>query len=126
MTWPSPRPVRLCSRRSDMANPWTGEVDLHIDGQRHVLKLTLGALAELEASLGDDSLVALVTRFEGGSYSSRDVLALIVAGLRGGGWQGTPADLIAADIAGGPVAAAQAAAKLLVRAFTLPDAGGAT
>lgn len=124
MMSPSPRQVRSCSRRSDMANPWAGEVDLIIDGQRHVLKLTLGALAELEAGLGDDSLVALVTRFEGGSYSSRDVLALIVAGLRGGGWQGRPSDLIAADIAGGPVAAAQAAAQLLVRAFTLPDAGG--
>ncbi|MGR3526115.1 MAG: gene transfer agent family protein [Paracoccaceae bacterium] len=107
-----------------MANPWAGEVDLIIDGQRHVLKLTLGALAELEAGLGDDSLVALVTRFESGRYSSRDVLALIVAGLRGGGWQGRPVDLIAADIAGGPVSAAQAAAQLLVRAFTLPDAGG--
>ena len=109
-----------------MANPWAGEVALQIDGQRHVLKLTLGALAELEAGLGDDSLIALVTRFENGGYSSRDVLALIVAGLRGGGWQGTPADLVAADIEGGPVAAAQAAAQLLVRAFSLPDAGGAS
>lgn len=132
MTFPSPRPVPSSSRRSDMAdpcanpsaNPWTGEVELLIDGRHHILKLTLGALAALEADLGDDSLIALVTRFEGGHYSSRDVLALIVAGLRGGGWQGRPADLIAADIAGGPVAAAQAAAQLLVRAFTLPDAGG--
>jgi hypothetical protein len=46
-----------------MANPWTGEVALTIDGERHVLKLTLGALAELEDSLGADSLVALVERF---------------------------------------------------------------
>jgi hypothetical protein len=105
-----------------MANPWAGEVDLTIDGQSHRLKLTLGTLAELEAGMGSDSLIALVTRFEGGQYSSRDVLALIVAGLRGGGWRGTAADLIAADIAGGPVAAAQAAAHLLVRAFSLPDA----
>lgn len=105
-----------------MANPWTGEVDLMIDGQRHLLKLTLGALAELEAQLGEDSLIALVTRFEAGRYASRDVLALIVAGLRGGGWQGTAADLLAADIAGGPLAAARAAAQLLLRAFTLPEA----
>jgi hypothetical protein len=106
-------------------NPWAGEVALVIDGQRHVLKLTLGALAELEAGLGEDSLVALVTRFEGGSFSSRDVLALIIAGLRGGGWQGVPADLTQAEIAGGPMAAARAAATLLVRAFSLPDAEGA-
>ena len=106
-------------------NPWAGEVVLVINGQRHVLKLTLGALAEHEAGLGEDSLVALVTRFEGGNFSSRDVLALVVAGLRGGGWQGAPADLIRAEIAGGPMAAARAAATLLVRAFSLPDAEGA-
>ena len=29
-----------------MANPYSGEVSLVIDGQEHVLKLTLGALAE--------------------------------------------------------------------------------
>ena len=34
-----------------MANPWTGEVAIWLDGQRHVAKLTLGALAELEAAL---------------------------------------------------------------------------
>ncbi len=33
-----------------MANPWAGEVALLLDGQRHVAKLTLGALAELEGS----------------------------------------------------------------------------
>ncbi|MFU8863949.1 MAG: gene transfer agent family protein [Rhodobacterales bacterium] len=107
-----------------MVNPWAGEVALEIDGQRHVLRLTLGALAELEAGLGEDSLVNLVSRFEAGRYSSRDVMALIVAGLRGGGWRGVSADLLAADIAGGPVAAAQAAALLLVRAFSLPGSGG--
>ncbi len=36
-----------------MTNPWTGEVALVIDGQRRVLKLTLGALAGLEADAGD-------------------------------------------------------------------------
>ena len=55
-----------------MANPWAGEVALVIDGERHVLKLTLGALAELEAGLESDSLVALVERFESGGYSARD------------------------------------------------------
>ncbi|HBD91527.1 MAG TPA: hypothetical protein DC061_13625 [Gemmobacter sp.] len=103
-----------------MVNPWAGEVALVIDGRRHVAKLTLGALAELEAALVSGSLVDLVARFEGGQFSARDVLALIVAGLRGGGWQGTAADLAQADIAGGPVAAARAAAELLARAFALP------
>ena len=103
-----------------MANPFAGEVVLHLDGQPQVAKLTLGALAELESALGADSLAALAERFEAGRFSSRDVLALIVAGLRGGGWQGSAADLRAVDIAGGPVAAARAAAELLARAFALP------
>ncbi|WP_135505095.1 gene transfer agent family protein [Roseovarius aestuariivivens] len=104
-----------------MANPFAGEVALCIDGEPRVLKLTLGALAELEVSLGDDTLVALVERFERGAFSSRDVLALIVAGLRGGGWAGTAADLLHAEIEGGPLGAARAAAALLARAFTLAD-----
>ncbi len=104
-----------------MANPWAGEVALVIDGERRVLKLTLGALAELEAGLAAGSLVDLVERFETGAFSTRDVLALIVAGLRGGGWQGGTRDLVAADIEGGPLAAARAAAELLARAFTLPE-----
>ncbi len=103
-----------------MANPWRGDVALTIDGERRVMRLTLGALAELEAGLESDSLVALVQRFEGGSFSTRDVLALIVAGLRGGGWSGHAPDLIAAEIEGGPMVAARAAAELLARAFMLP------
>lgn len=91
-----------------------------IDGQSHVMRLTLGALAELEAGLDSGSLVQLVERFEGGAFTTRDVLALIVAGLRGGGWQGRSADLLAAEIEGGPMAAARAAAELLARAFMLP------
>lgn len=106
------------------ANPWGGEVALVIGGERHVLKLTLGALAELEAALETGTLVELVERFEGGAFSTRDVLALIVAGLRGGGWQGRAGDLVSAEIEGGPVGAARAAAELLARAFMLPEGAG--
>jgi hypothetical protein len=62
----------------------------------------------------------LVERFETRAFTTRDVLALIVAGLRGGGWQGSAADLRAVTIGGGPVEAARAAAELLARAFQLP------
>lgn len=103
-----------------MANPHAGEVALWLDGRRHVLKLTLGALAELETTLGADSLVALVERFEKGRFSSRDVLALIVAGLRGGGWGGSAGDLLEAEIGGGPIEASRVAALLLARAFAQP------
>ncbi|WP_039019187.1 gene transfer agent family protein [Halocynthiibacter namhaensis] len=108
-----------------MANPWTGEVALTLNGERQVLKLTLGALAELEAQLETGTLVGLVERFEAREFSTRDVLALVVAGLRGGGWRGQAGDLIDADIEGGPLEAARVAAQLLARAFALPDEAGA-
>jgi hypothetical protein len=103
-----------------MANPLAGEVELVLDGERHVLKLTLGALAELEGSLGADTLVALIARFEGDAISARDVLALILAGLRGGGWSGGAGDLLTAEIEGGMAAAVKASAALLGRAFAVP------
>jgi hypothetical protein len=103
-----------------MANPHAGEVGLVIDGEERVLKLTLGALAELEGELGAGTLVELVERFEAGRFSTRDVLLLIVAGLRGGGWRGSSRDLLSAEIEGGPVEAARAAGMLLARAFRVP------
>lgn len=103
-----------------MANPWRGELRLVIDGEAHVLRLTLGALAELEETLQTGGLVDFAARFEQGRYSSRDVLALLVAGLRGGGWRGSAEDLLSAEIEGGPLGAARAAAELLARAFTTP------
>ena len=106
-----------------MANPYAGEVAIWLDGQRHVAKLTLGALAELEAALEAGSLMELVERFEARRFTTRDVLALIVAGLRGGGWQGSADDLRTVEIGGGPVEAARAAAELLARAFALPGEG---
>ena len=107
-----------------VANPLAGEVALVLDGQRHVLKLTLGALAELETGLGTQSLVDLVARFEGGGFSGRDVLALIVAGLRGGGWQGRAEALVTTEIEGGVTEAARVAAALLAGAFVLPEMPG--
>ncbi len=103
-----------------MANPHAGEVEVMVDGIPRTARLTLGALAELEAGLGDDTLVALVGRFESGDISSREVMALLVAGLRGGGWRITAADLLASEIAGGPLGAVRTAAELLARAFAVP------
>lgn len=100
-----------------MANPWAGEVAITIDGAQRSARLSLGALAELEAALGSESLLALAERFEGAAFSTRDVVAVLLAGLRAGGWSGDEAALMAAEIAGGPVEAARVAAELLARAF---------
>ncbi|MFD1912134.1 gene transfer agent family protein [Halodurantibacterium flavum] len=103
-----------------MANPLAGEVAIWLDGRRHVCRLTLGALAELEAALETGGLIDLVERFETGRFATRDVLALVVAGLRGGGWQGDASELATAEIRGGPMQAARIAAELLARAFSVP------
>lgn len=95
---------------------------LVIDGQERVMRLSLGALASLEAELGETSLVGLVERFEQGRFSSADVLALLRAGLRGAQSEFDPAALAHAEIAGGPMAAARAAAELIARAFVAPGA----
>jgi hypothetical protein len=104
-----------------MANTHAGEVALVLDGRRHAMKLTLGALAELEAELKAGSFVDIVERFEAGSFTAADALALIVAGLRGGGWRGSAADLLSAEIEGGPMEAGRLAGLLLTLAFGPPD-----
>ena len=104
-----------------MVNPYRGEVALTLDGQPHVLRLTLGALVELEQELESDSLVALIERFERGDFKMRDLIALLTAGLRGGGWTGSEADLLKCKIQGGPVEAAQVAGRLLKYTFSLPE-----
>lgn len=104
-----------------MTNPWRGEVTLVIDGKTCTARLTLGALAELEEALAVGSLVDLVQRFESSTFSSRDVLMLLGAGLRGGEADVTAEQLAQAQIEGGPLAAARAAAELIARAFVVPE-----
>ena len=104
------------------ANPYRGEVALTLDGEKHNLRLSLGSLASLEAELGADGLLPLIQRFEQGQFSSADLIALLFAGLIGGGWTGTAEDLQNADIEGGVLAAARAAGEMLALAFSLPKA----
>ena len=105
-----------------MENPWRGEVTLSVDGAPCVMRLTLGALAGLEAELGERSLLSLIERFETRQFSASDVIAVLKAGLSGGGHGDVAARIASASIDGGPVVAAQAAAQVLVRAFA-PDGG---
>jgi len=68
-----------------MVNRHRGEVEAVLDGERHTLCLTLGALAELEDAFGEEDMLALAQRFEAGRLSARDAIRIIAAGLRGGG-----------------------------------------
>jgi len=101
-----------------MANPYRGEVEAVLDGARVTLRLTLGALAELEAALGAEGLVDLAERFEGRAMRAADVIAVIAAGLRGAGRPATPDEVAAMAVEGGAGGAARLAARLLTAAFT--------
>lgn len=68
-----------------VANRQRGEIEATLDGQAYTLCLTLGALAELEASLATGDLMGLARRFEEGKLSAADAVKVISAGLRGGG-----------------------------------------
>jgi hypothetical protein len=100
-----------------MANAQRGEIAAIIDGEERVLCLTLGALAELEARLGAGDLMGLGERFAGGRVSARDLIAILGAGLRGGGNAVTDDDLARMAIEGGLAGAAEIAAKLLRATF---------
>lgn len=67
------------------ANRYRGEIIARLDGRKWQLCLTLGALAELETCLGEPDLGGLTTRFSSGKMSANDIIAIILAGLRGGG-----------------------------------------
>lgn len=103
-----------------MANSKRGEIELTLNGEPHIMCLTLGALAELEAKLQLDDLNGLGQRFEAGHISTRDIIAILGAGLRGGGNAISDQDVESAQIAGGALGAARAVAQLLHLTFAAP------
>ncbi len=64
-------------------NPQRGDVALEIEGEERRLCLTLGALAEIEAGLGCQSMKDLTARLK--ALSARDMMVVLAALLRGGG-----------------------------------------
>lgn len=99
------------------ANPHRGEIEAVLDGVPRRLRLTLGALAELESALEAYDLTALAARFESGNLRSADLIAVIGAGLRGAGAETTDAEVSRMEIPGGASGAARLAADLLKAAF---------
>lgn len=68
-----------------ITNKYRGEITAKLDDRDWQLCLTLGALAELEAKLGEEDIGALAKRFSSGRLSAKDMLAIIAVALRGGG-----------------------------------------
>lgn len=104
-----------------MANKYRGDVDLPLASGTLVLRLTLGALAEIETAFGATGLVALGERLQQGRLGARDLVALIGAAARGGGASMSDADLSQRIVAADIPACVTALANLL--ALTFGDEG---
>lgn len=100
-----------------MVNRHRGEMGAVLDGREWVLCLTLGALAELEAAFEADDLGALAARFSSGKLSSRDMLRILTAGLRGGGHSVTEEDVAGMQADGGAAGFARIVGELLTATF---------
>ncbi|MEO0820012.1 MAG: gene transfer agent family protein [Pseudomonadota bacterium] len=98
-------------------NPARGEVGLVVDGVERRMRLTLGALAALEARLEAGSLMGLAERFESGAVATADLIALLAAGLDGAGEEIDETELTAATIEGGAAGALRAGMALLAGSF---------
>ena len=99
------------------ANRRRGEIEAMIGGERRVLCLTLGGLAELETAFGAESLNDLAARFSTGRLKAADMIRIIGAGLRGGGNLLSDEDVGEMEIDGGLAGAARIVAELLLSAF---------
>ena len=91
-----------------------GDVRIRIDGAEQTLRLTLGALAEIEAAFGGGGLQSLSDRLK--SPRAEDLLVILAALLKGGGHPVTAAALAASDLD------LATAADAIARAFRANDA----
>lgn len=107
------------------ANRHRGEVEATIDGERRILCLTLGALAELETAFCAESLADLGRRFSGNRLKSTDLIRILACGLRGGGNRLSDDDVADMMVEGGLAGAARLVGDLLAVTFADGDVSGA-
>ncbi len=100
-----------------MVNKRRGEIAAELDGKQWKLCLTLGALAELESAFDAADLVALGARFSTGKLSAKDMIAVIAAGLRGGGHEVQTSDVANMQTEGGLTQLADIVVRLLSATF---------
>lgn len=107
------------------ANRRRGEIDAQLDGRSFRLCLTLGALAELEASYAADDLAALVERFSSGRLSAKDMIRVVGAGLRGAGHDVSDAEVGSMHAEGAAAGFAAIVSDLLTTTFGAGKGGDA-
>jgi len=98
-------------------NPQRGEVQAKLGGQAYTLRLTLGALAELEAALEDEDIISFTERLSQGQMRASDLIHLIGAALRGAGHKVSDEQVATMMPEGGFAEAMQIAAELIALAF---------
>ncbi len=99
------------------ANRRRGEVEAVMDGERRILCLTLGALAELETAFAAGDLNGLAARFSSGRLKAVDIIRIIGAGLRGGGNLFSDEEVAAMSVEGGIATYAGIVGDLLTATF---------
>ncbi|HEY8698479.1 MAG TPA: GTA-gp10 family protein [Rhizomicrobium sp.] len=78
-----------------MANRARGDVEFIAGNTRHAMRLTLGALAEIEDALGADSLADLAERLK--HLGTNDIALVASALMHGAGADVSPADVLKLD-----------------------------
>jgi Phage tail tube protein, GTA-gp10 len=106
-----------------MANRYRGEISAHIDGVERTLCLTLGAVAELEDAFHASDIQELVEKIGAGHLGARQLIAIIGAGLRGGGNDISNEEVSEARFAGGIAGMAAIASSLFEAAFSTGGQG---
>ncbi len=100
-----------------MANRHRGEIEAELGGQKYVLVLTLGALAEIEDAYGGEDMIAIAERFETGRIKASDAIKVIGAGLRGAGATLSNDEVSRLSVAGGAAGYLRIVAELLKATF---------
>ena len=100
-----------------MPNRHRGEISAEIGGAARNLVLTLGALAELESAFAADDLIGLTERFGAGRLTSRDLIRIIGAGLRGAGEIIGDDEVAAMTVPGGAAGYVRIPSDLLAATF---------
>ena len=75
-----------------MTNPLRGETSFLAAGEKFVMRLTLGALAEIESAFNAASLSDLAARLK--SFATGDIATVAAALLRAGGHDVTASDVL--------------------------------
>jgi hypothetical protein len=100
-----------------MTNSYRGEIAAIIGGVERRLRLTLGALADLEDAFGADDLSDLARRFSSGTLKARDATRVIGAGLRGAGESVSDDDVAAMHVDGGLAGYVDIVVRLIAATF---------